>query len=322
MKTGFTLLLAVLLPTAPAVPGHATVVHLMQIEQIVGGVDGDSTIQAIQLRMRSPFQNLMQFSQTRVWDSAGLNPIVVQSDTVAVVNHGLGVRILITSPNFVTRTTPAAAPDFIMNNLIPASYLAAGSITFESNLGTVVWWRISWGGAAYTGPTTGQAALGGNDADGEFGPPFAGPLISSDVRALQFPGSASAPSTNNVADYALTPGNSEWVNNVGDMFTVEPIPTGIEPLPLTALSQNFPNPFNPTTEIVFNMARAGRAALRIYDGQGKLIITLLDGSVPQGENRVTWDGRDTSGKAMATGVYFYRLVTGNGVQARKMMLLK
>ena len=209
-----------------------------------------------------------------------------------------------------------------MNNLIPASYLAAGSITFENNLGTVVWWRISWGGVAYAGSTTGQAALGGNDADGEFGPPFAGPLISSDVRALQFQGVASDPSTNNAADYALTPANSVWVNNVGDIFTVEPVPTGIEPLPLNVLSQNFPNPFNPTTEIVFTMARAGQAALRIYDGQGRLITTLLDGGVREGENRVTWDGRDTSGQAMATGVYFYRLVTENAVQARKMMLLK
>ena len=296
--------------------------HLMQIEQVIGGADGDNTIQAIQLRMRSSFQNVVAGSRMRVWDSAGGNPIVVADPAASVVNQGVGVRILIASANFVSRTTPPAVPDFIMTALIPASYLAAGSLTFENQTGTVIYWRLSWGGAGYAGPTTGEAGLLGNDLDGEFGK-FSGPLPSVDTRAIRFTGAAGDASTTNSAQYALTAGNSTWVNNAGGIFTVEVLPTGIEPTPLDApILQNFPNPFNPSTEIVFNIESAGRATLRIHDVQGRLVTTLIDREMPAGRGRAIWDARDSDGNAMATGVYFYRLVTRDAVHTRKMVLLK
>lgn len=209
--------LTVLVASALAVsPAYASV-HFMQIEQVIGGVNGDTTAQAIQLRMRAPFQNQTQLAKLWAWDAQGLNPVLLIDFTSPVLNEGIGVRVLVASTNFISATTPPTVPDFIMTNLIPASYLAAGSITFEDNLGTIIWWRLSWGGRDYTGPTTGSIT---NDVDGEFGPPYGSPLPSSDLQALLFQGTATDPSTNNAADYALTGTPAVFTNNNGAGFTV------------------------------------------------------------------------------------------------------
>src|SRR5207248_7698099 len=107
--------------------------------------------------------------------------ILVLDITTNVTNGAAGARVLIASSSFASNTTPAAVPDFIMANQIPASYLAAGSLTWEADTGTILW-RLSWGGAAYTGSNAGAIT---NDADGNFGPPFAGPLPSSGTQAVR-----------------------------------------------------------------------------------------------------------------------------------------
>jgi hypothetical protein len=88
------------------------------------------------------------------------------------------------------------------------------------------------------------------------------------------------------------------------------------------LEQNHPNPFNPATTIEWNVASAGRIALRVYGVDGRLVRTLVDGAVPAGRGGVVWDGRDDAGRAVASGVYFYRLRSGTGVFTRKMILAK
>lgn len=194
--------------------------HVMQIEQIIGGVNGDLTKQAIQLRMRTSFQNQVQFSRIVAWDAAGLNPIVLATFPGPVASFNQGDRVLVCSANFVSSTTPATAPDQIMSNLIPASYLAAGRITFEDTGGTI-YWMVCFGGASYTGPTTGSFT---NDADGNFGPAWPGPLPSSGAQAVRFTGVASAPSTTNFADYALVTSGVAVTNNAGASFTVNGTP--------------------------------------------------------------------------------------------------
>jgi hypothetical protein len=211
---GWLMTLLGVLALQPA--AHATF-HLMQIEQVIGGVNGDTTAQAIQLRMRASAQNFVAGGKLVVFDAAGLNPITVLDVASNVANGAIGSRVLIASANFPSHTTPTAVPDFTMANLIPSSYLAAGSLVWESDSGTTIWWRLSWGGAAYTGPNTGSTA---NDADGNFGPPFGGVLPSSSTSALQFQGSATALSTNNAADYLVTAGAAVFVNNAGASFTV------------------------------------------------------------------------------------------------------
>jgi flagellar hook assembly protein FlgD len=89
-----------------------------------------------------------------------------------------------------------------------------------------------------------------------------------------------------------------------------------------SLYQNVPNPFNPTTAISFYLPRAARANLTIYDVRGRRVVTLVDGTVPAGFKRITWNGINTSGQQVSTGVYFYRLETGGRVLTRKMVMVK
>jgi hypothetical protein len=199
-----------------ALPAQATF-HFMQIHQVIGGVNGDTTAQAIQLRMRAAGQNLVANGRLRAWNAAGASPIIVSNLVSNVPNGSGGSTVLIASANFLSETSPPTTADFIMDNLIPASYLAAGSLTFENNAGTIIYWRLSWGGASYTGSNAGDTT---NDADGNFGPPFAGPLPTAGTQAVRFQGAVAAPSTNNLADYALTAGDAVFTNNAGSSFTV------------------------------------------------------------------------------------------------------
>jgi hypothetical protein len=208
-----SLSLASLALMALAAPAHASF-HLMQIEQVIGGVGGNTNIQAIQLRMRSGGQNLVAQGRIQAWDAAGANPVLLLDLTTNVAGSAAGARVLIASPAFAS--TFGVTPDFIMTNLIPASYLAAGKITFERDSGSVLW-ALAWGGVGYTGTNTGETT---NDGDGLFNPPFAGALPSGSNQALQFTGIFSASSGTNVADYAVTAGSAVFFNNAGGSATV------------------------------------------------------------------------------------------------------
>ncbi len=210
--------LAVLLVASPALASF----HLMKVEQAIGGVAGDLSQQAIQLRTRAPGQNLVGSNQARLkaWDAAGLNPVTLIIFPSDVANAVQGARILVVSPAFAA-AQPGIAADFAMTSLIPASYLAAGRLTFEDGGGTVLW-SLAWGGAAYTGPNTGVTF---NDADGNFGPPFGSPLPSTTLQALLFSApdpTGTALSTNNAADYSITAGTATFTNNAGASGTVGP----------------------------------------------------------------------------------------------------
>jgi hypothetical protein len=199
-----------------AQPAFATF-HLMQIEQVIGGVNGDTSRQAIQLRMRSNGQNLLGPARLIAWDAAGANPIVIVDFSASVTNSTAGSRVLVTTSGFLAGLTP----DAVMTNPIPASYLAGGKLTFETDgtAGAQVWWGLAWG--AYTGTNTGvTVGGGGNDADGNFNPPIAGALPSTTQQAVLFSGAAGALSTSNAADYALTAGAATFTNNAGTPGTV------------------------------------------------------------------------------------------------------
>jgi hypothetical protein len=191
--------------------------HLMQIEQVIAGVGGDTSMQAVQLRMRSPLpQNEVEPTRITVYDAAGENPVVLVDFDDEVPNGGLGVQILVCSTSFSEALSETIEPDFLMTGLIPESYFTAGSLTFEDDTGLVIW-RLSWGGDAYTGPHDG---LTFNDDDGDFGPAFGCNIPTVSGQALRFLGSASDPSTNNLDDYAVGQDPSVWTNNNGDFSSI------------------------------------------------------------------------------------------------------
>src|SRR5262245_6783450 len=94
--------------------------HLMQIEQIIGGIDGTSA-QAVQLRMRSGGEGAVSQGKLVVRDASGSNPVTLIDFTQNVSNETQGSRILIATSAFAAKTEPNAVPDFIMN-AIPAGY--------------------------------------------------------------------------------------------------------------------------------------------------------------------------------------------------------
>lgn len=89
-----------------------------------------------------------------------------------------------------------------------------------------------------------------------------------------------------------------------------------------ALKQNHPNPFNPATQIQFDLPKPTQVTIEIYNIHGQKIRSLADEKKPAGSYIVTWDGRMDSGEQAASGVYFCRLVAGDLRQTRKMTLLR
>ena len=89
-----------------------------------------------------------------------------------------------------------------------------------------------------------------------------------------------------------------------------------------SLSQNAPNPFNPGTTIEFSVTMGAHVSLSIFNTNGQLVRTLIDGHVDAGIHTASWDGRDTMGRPVASGVYLYRLTGTEGVVTRKMVLVR
>jgi len=89
-----------------------------------------------------------------------------------------------------------------------------------------------------------------------------------------------------------------------------------------ALWQNYPNPFNPSTTISFDIDKNEHTVLSIYNVRGQLVTTLLDKDMPPGSHSVVWNGTDDSGNAVSSGIYFYRLVSGDFCVTQKMILMK
>lgn len=86
---------------------------------------------------------------------------------------------------------------------------------------------------------------------------------------------------------------------------------------LIVLHPNYPNPFNPTTEISFELPRAMNVSLRVFDLLGREVAVLVNGDLNAGTHRVEFDGKE-----LASGVYFYRLDAGEFLLTRKMVMLK
>ncbi len=110
-----------------------------------------------------------------------------------------------------------------------------------------------------------------------------------------------------------------WSEHSGiksDITEVEDVPA------VNALSQNFPNPFNPTTTIHFGLRMKGHVSIRIFDVAGRLVRTLADEVRDAGPHSVTWNGKNNLGNKVASGVYLYKMNTAEFERTRKMVLLR
>jgi len=132
------------------------------------------------------------------------------------------------------------------------------------------------------------------------------------------------------ANYPTTPGCHDGSFGYGetDCFIARfgPEVTGVNSdLPMEAgvrLNGNFPNPFNPSTAISYSLSHDCNVVLSVYDLQGRLVTRLVNGPRSAGEHSEHWNGRNSEGVLVSSGVYSYRLQAGDYSENRKMNLLK
>ncbi len=90
----------------------------------------------------------------------------------------------------------------------------------------------------------------------------------------------------------------------------------------TLLHSNYPNPFNPTTQISFSIPQEGKVNLSVYNIKGQLVKTLVNRRIIPGSHIVNWNGQDNASKRVSSGVYVYKLKTHDKEISKKMLLLK
>ncbi|PID79082.1 hypothetical protein CSB20_11910, partial [bacterium DOLZORAL124_64_63] len=108
--------------------------------------------------------------------------------------------------------------------------------------------------------------------------------------------------------------------------TLLPAVSGVEDMVGTTVAfaarPIWPNPSTSVSNFSFSLPQQENVSLRVYDMAGRLVRTLVQGSVPPGEHSVIWDGRDRSGGRAATGLYFYRLQADSGELVRRVVLMR
>lgn len=126
---------------------------------------------------------------------------------------------------------------------------------------------------------------------------------------------------------------NEWINDVPTVQSLSPefqggsialdsrTPTAALPTEF-ALSQNVPNPFNPSTIVEFALPKDAQVNLSVYNVLGQHVKTLVNDLQRAGRQTVTWDGTDNGGVSVASGVYFYKIRAGDFSDTKKMLLLK
>jgi YVTN family beta-propeller protein len=115
------------------------------------------------------------------------------------------------------------------------------------------------------------------------------------------------------------------VTNAGDctvtLFGEDPL-SGADPVDRVRQIRNYPNPFSGLTTIKFAIPEAVRVQLAVYDIRGRLVANVLDRTMEPGIHTAVWNGTDRHGKRVASGLYFCRMVAGDQVKTRKMMMLR
>jgi len=89
-----------------------------------------------------------------------------------------------------------------------------------------------------------------------------------------------------------------------------------------SLSQNYPNPFNPSTVVNYSLERKCHVSISVFNILGQKVKTLVNEELDAGPYQAIWDGNDEGGAHVASGIYFYKMVTDSFVETRKMVLMR
>ncbi|MDP2174112.1 MAG: choice-of-anchor D domain-containing protein, partial [Candidatus Cloacimonadaceae bacterium] len=118
-------------------------------------------------------------------------------------------------------------------------------------------------------------------------------------------------------------GTSNLHGPITVLVTLDPEDPGTPPIPLfTKLMEAYPNPFNPSTKISYSLKEAGKVRIEVYNVKGQMIRTYDNDHSTPGYYHILWDGKDTSGRNVSSGLYLYRMISGNYRESKKMVLAK
>lgn len=124
----------------------------------------------------------------------------------------------------------------------------------------------------------------------------------------------------------LSVGDGTWYDDVSIAATTitvaDPVSAAGDVPGIRSDLRLYPNPFNPRTEIYFDLDRTGWVELAVYDVRGRQVVVLHDGTAVAGEFKSSWNGLDSSGLAQPGGVYLFRMSTSAGRSVTKGVLLK
>ncbi len=130
------------------------------------------------------------------------------------------------------------------------------------------------------------------------------------------PWSGANPVDNLLGLYVFEYDNTQVATAISDRFSGGQLPKTL------VLRQNYPNPFNPTTNIIYDVPASANVSLHIYDMLGRNVITLVNEQQIAGSYNVEWNGKNSSGIQVTSGIYFYRLQAGQAATTKKMLLLR
>ena len=86
------------------------------------------------------------------------------------------------------------------------------------------------------------------------------------------------------------------------------------------LTQNYPNPFNPDTRIQYELPRTSHVIMGIYNLMGQEVVRLIEEEKETGVHSIHWDGRDSQGHYLPSGIYVYQIRAGENIESRKLIL--
>ena len=115
-----------------------------------------------------------------------------------------------------------------------------------------------------------------------------------------------------------------YESEFSDDAVIEHVPTNAGDILIptrTELAGNYPNPFNPETTINFALKEAGSVSIEVYNIRGEKVQTLVDGYLEAAYHSVVWNGKDSAGKNVSSGIYFYKMKAGGRYTLIKKMIL-
>lgn len=261
-------------------------------------------------------------------DGDGAQTYGIQNVTFA--NAGQPMAYLIWNP---ATTTPAVTTNF------PAISGAKSAATFCANGTPNDDWLIS---KEFTASANCNVAFKAKSASAQYIDEFQVAVSTTGTDVADFTviseGNVTAPVEANEFSYDLSAydgqnirvaihcvSNDKFLFYVDDFVvnggSVDNNENSVNPV-VTALGDNYPNPFNPETTISFNMKNAGQVSLNVYNIKGQKVKALVNEVKEAGTHTVVWNGKDNSGAQVASGVYFYRMTNGNYTSTKKMVLMK